>query len=181
MAKARFARMHDRLDASSQFLSKFIFVHSYKNCCVNICSHKKSSQNICPSVHGWACYAITSSFSYKTGNNSWSKLNMHISSLNSSGSKAKKGDDSSRRSHIFCNKSFAPISPYSHQKLFSPLWSLQFAQRANPNLLKFPLCKLSSNSFWLLLQRSLFFLHLLLLSKKFFRKTLFAARLLNCS
>ena len=144
---------------ADNFLVIFGFL-SNKNC-VNICSHKKSSQNICPSAW-WACYAITSSFSYKTGNNSWSKLNMHISSLNSSGSKAKKGGRSSRRSHIFCNKSFAPISPYSHQKLFSPLWSLQFAQRANPNLLKFPLCKLSSNSFWLLLQRSLFFLHLLL-------------------
>ena len=113
--------MHDYrlLQLFSGFLSN-------KNC-VNICSHKKSSQNICPSAW-WACYAITSSFSYKTGNNSWSKLNMHISSLNSSGSKAKKGGRSSRRSHIFCNKSFAPISPYSHQKLFSPLWSLQCSE-----------------------------------------------------
>ena len=152
---------------------------SNKNC-VNICSHKKSSQNICPSAW-WACYAITSSFSYKTGNNSWSKLNMHISSLNSSGSKAKKGGRSSRRSHIFCNKSFAPISPYSHQKLFSPLWSLQFAQRANPNLLKFPLCKLSSNSFWLFATTQFILPSSSALSKKFFRKTLFAARLLNCS
>ena len=155
--KSRFTRMHEYrlLQLFSGFLSN-------KNC-VNICSHKKSSQNICPSAW-WACYAITSSFSYKTGNNSWSKLNMHISSLNSSRASKKGGSVVSqlrrRRSHIFCNKSFAPISPYSHQKLFSPLWSLQFAQRANPNLLKFPLCKLSSNSFWLLLQRSLFFLHL---------------------
>ena len=146
---------------------------SNKNC-VNICSHKKSSQNICPSAW-WACYAITSSFSYKTGNNSWSKLNMHISSLNSSGASKKGGSVVSqlrrRRSHIFCNKSFAPISPYSHQKLFSPLWSLQFAQRANPNLLKFPLCKLSSNSFWLCFATTQFipffiFPFLLLLSQR---------------
>ena len=116
--ESRFARMHE-----CRQLFGFL---SNKNC-VNICSHKKSSQNICPSAW-WACYAITSSFSYKTGNNSWSKLNMHISSLNSSGSKAKKGGRSSRRSHIFCNKSFAPISPYSHQKLFSPLWSLQCSE-----------------------------------------------------
>ena len=126
--------MHDRLDASSQFLSKFIFVHSYKNCCVNICSHKKSSQNICPSVHGWACCAISSSklhLAYVVQNwqqhNSWSKLNMHISSLNSSGASKKGGSVVSqlrrRRSHIFCNKSFAPIFPHpalAHQKLFSP-------------------------------------------------------------
>ena len=114
--------MHDYrlLQLFSGFLSN-------KNC-VNICSHKKSSQNICPSAW-WARYAITSSFSYKTGNNSWSKLNMHISSLNFVWKQSKKkGDDPSRRSHIFCNKSFAPISPYSHQKLFSPLWSLQCSE-----------------------------------------------------
>ena len=152
---------------------------SNKNC-VNICSHKKSSQNICPSAW-WACYAITSSFSYKTGNNSWSKLNMHISSLNFVWKQSKKGGRSSRRSHIFCNKSFAPISPYSHQKLFSPLWSLQCSESQSQSPEIPPFANSVQTAFGSLLQRSLFFLHLLLLSKKFFRKTLFAARLLNCS
>ena len=139
---------------------------SNKNC-VNICSHKKSSQNICPSAW-WACYAITSSFSYKTGNNSWSKLNMHISSLNFVWKQSKKkGDDLAVAVIFSAIKASLPFPPTATKNSF-PLCEVCSAQRANPNLLKFPLCKLSSNSFWLLLQRSLFFLHLLLLSKKFF-------------
>ena len=165
--------MHDYrlLQLFSGFLSN-------KNC-VNICSHKKSSQNICPSAW-WARYAITSSFSYKTGNNSWSKLNMHISSLNSSGSKAKKGGRSSRRSHIFCNKSFAPISPYSHQKLFSPLWSLQCSesQSQSPEI---PPLQTQFKQLLALATTQFILPSSSALSKKFFRKTLFAARLLNCS
>lgn len=110
---------------------------------------------------------------------------MHISSLNSSGASKKGGSVVSqlrrRRSHIFCNKSFAPIFPPSSPsppKTLFPSASKQDCEvcsaQTEPipiSLLKFPLCKLSSNSFWLCFATTQFipffiFPFLLLLSQR---------------